>query len=281
MRFDGKKIFVTGAAAGIGLATADLFRAEGATVHGVDVAEGEGVHRCDVSDPASVTAAVDAAVAEMGGIDVLANVAGVNVFSKLEHMTLEVWNRHLAVNLTGPMLVTQACLPHLRESRGNVVTVASISGIQGQPYNSSYCASKGGLRLFMKALAVELAVDGIRVNCVDPGGVDTAMSDNALERCRGRHRLRALRPDGGRAARRDDAGGQDRRGPRLPRVRRVQQHHRRRARRRQRHALVAGSLITGGHPTRPHRAGAPHQHQHQHRRGTAWAAPRTSRPSSS
>src|SRR4051794_22082791 len=185
MRFDGKKIFVTGAAAGIGLATADLFRAEGATVHGVDVAEGEGVHRCDVSDPASVTAAVDAAVAEMGGIDVLANVAGVNVFSKLEHMTLEVWNRHLSVNLTGPMLVTQACLPHLRASKGNVVTVASISGIQGQPYNSSYCASKGGLRLFMKALAVELAVDGIRVNCVDPGGVDTAMSTKALDNLQG------------------------------------------------------------------------------------------------
>jgi NAD(P)-dependent dehydrogenase (short-subunit alcohol dehydrogenase family) len=180
MRFQGKRIFVTGAAAGIGAATVELFREEGATVYGVDVAEAEGVHRCDVTDPSSVRSAVDAAVAEMGGLDVLANVAGVNVFSKLEHMTLEVWNRHLAVNLTGPMLVTQACLPHLRVSKGNVVTVASISGIQGQPYNSSYCASKGGLRLFMKAIAVELAADGIRVNMVDPGGVDTAMSTNAM-----------------------------------------------------------------------------------------------------
>jgi len=180
MRFQGKRIFITGAAAGIGAATAELFREEGGTVFGVDVAESDGVHRCDVTDPASVRSAVEAAVAEMGGIDVLANVAGVNVFSKLEHMTLDVWNRHLAVNLTGPMLVTQACLPHLRESKGNVVTVASISGIQGQPYNSSYCASKGGLRLFMKAIAVELAADGIRVNMVDPGGVATAMSDNAM-----------------------------------------------------------------------------------------------------
>ncbi len=185
MRFQGKKIFVTGAAAGIGEATAGLFRDEGGVVYAVDIAEAAGVHRCDVSDPASVTAAMDAAVAEMGGLDVLVNVAGVNVFSKLEHMTLDVWNRHLAVNLTGPMLVTQAALPHLRETKGNVVTVASISGIQGQPYNSSYCASKGGLRLFMKALAVELAADGIRVNCVDPGGVDTAMSTNALENLQG------------------------------------------------------------------------------------------------
>ena len=84
MRFQGKRIFVTGAAAGIGAATVELFRSEGATVYGVDVAEAEGVHHCDVSDPASVQAAMDAAVAEMGGLDVLANVAGINLFSKLD-----------------------------------------------------------------------------------------------------------------------------------------------------------------------------------------------------
>jgi NAD(P)-dependent dehydrogenase (short-subunit alcohol dehydrogenase family) len=182
VRLEGKRTFLTGAAAGIGAATAEVFRREGAVVHGVDVAGAEGVHHCDVTDPASVQAAVDAAAVEMGGIDVCANVAGVNLFCSLEHMTLDVWNRHLAVNLTGPMLVTQACLPHLRESTGNVVTVASISGIQGQPHNSSYCASKGGLRLFMKSIAVELASEGIRVNMVDPGGVATAMSDGALAR---------------------------------------------------------------------------------------------------
>jgi NAD(P)-dependent dehydrogenase (short-subunit alcohol dehydrogenase family) len=180
VRLEGKRTFLTGAAAGIGAATVEVFRREGAVVYGVDVAEAEGVHHCDVTDGSSVRGAVNAAVAEMGGIDVCANVAGINVFSKLEHMDLDVWNRHLAVNLTGPMLVTQACLPHLRASTGNVVTVASISGIQGQPYNSAYCASKGGLRLFMKAIAVELAADGVRVNMVDPGGVDTAMSTNAM-----------------------------------------------------------------------------------------------------
>jgi NAD(P)-dependent dehydrogenase (short-subunit alcohol dehydrogenase family) len=185
MRFTGKRIFVTGAAAGIGEATAQLFRQEGAQVVGVDVAEAEGVLYCDVTNPESVTAAMDAAIEELGGLDVLANVAGVNWFSKVEDITLELWNRHLAVNLTGPMLVTQAALPHLRASTGNIVTVGSISGLQGQPYNSSYCASKAGLIMFMKALAVELAADGIRVNLVCPGGVDTAMTTNALSNIKG------------------------------------------------------------------------------------------------
>ncbi len=185
MRFTGKRIFVTGAAAGIGEATVQLFREEGADVVGVDVAEAEGVAYCDVTNPESVNAAMDAAIAELGGLDVLANVAGVNWFSKVEDITLELWNRHLAVNLTGPMLVTQAALPHLRASIGNIVTVGSISGLQGQPYNSSYCASKAGLIMFMKALAVELAADGIRVNLVCPGGVDTAMTTNALSNIKG------------------------------------------------------------------------------------------------
>ena len=185
MRFTGKRVFVTGAAAGIGEATVQLFREEGANVVGVDIAEAPGIGHCDVSDPGSVTAAMDAAIAELGGLDILANVAGVNWFSKIDDITLELWNRHLAVNLTGPMLVTQAALPHLRASKGNIVTVGSISGLQGQPYNSSYCASKAGLIMFMKALAVELAVDGIRVNLVCPGGVDTAMSTNALSNVKG------------------------------------------------------------------------------------------------
>ena len=185
MRFTGKRIFVTGAAAGIGEATAQLFRQEGAQVVGVDVAEAEGVAYCDVTNPDSVSAAMDAAIDELGGLDVLANVAGVNWFSKIDDITLELWNRHLAVNLTGPMLVTQAALPHLRASTGNIVTVGSISGLQGQPYNSSYCASKAGLIMFMKALAVELAADGIRVNLVCPGGVDTAMTTNALSNIKG------------------------------------------------------------------------------------------------
>ena len=179
MTFQGTRIFVTGAASGIGAATVELFAGQGADVVGVDVADAEGIARCDVTDVDSVNQAMDDAVARMGGLDVLCNVAGINQFSHFGDLPREMWDRHLAVNLTGPMLVTQAALPHLRESRGNIVTVASISGIQGQPWNSAYCASKGGLLLLMKSLAVELAVDGIRVNCVCPGGVDTPLSANA------------------------------------------------------------------------------------------------------
>jgi NAD(P)-dependent dehydrogenase (short-subunit alcohol dehydrogenase family) len=185
MRFEGKRVFVTGAASGIGAATVELLGREGASVVGVDIAEGPGVRRCDVTDPTSVTAAMADAVNRLGGLDVCVNVAGINLFSKIDDLTLEVWQRHLAVNLTGPMLVTQAALPHLRPSRGNVVTVASISGLQGQPYNSAYCASKGGLLLFMKSLAVELAAEGIRVNCVCPGGVDTPLSAHAVDSVKG------------------------------------------------------------------------------------------------
>jgi len=181
MRFDGRRVFVTGAASGIGAATVELFGREGARVVGVDIAPGAGVVHCDVADPVSVADAMAAAIGVLGGLDVCVNVAGINQFAKIGDLTLDMWQRHLAVNLTGPMLVTQAALPHLRASRGNVVTVASISGLQGQPYNSAYCASKGGLLLFMKSLAVELAAEGIRVNCVCPGGVDTPLSAHAVD----------------------------------------------------------------------------------------------------
>lgn len=175
-------MFVTGAASGIGAATVELFESEGAAVFGVDITESDHVQQhCDVADASSVTAAVASAAEQLGGIDVVVNVAGIQKFSRFGELSAEMFQRHLAVNTLGPMLVTQAALPHLRESRGNVVTVASISGLQGQPYNAAYCASKGGVRLLMKSLAVELAADGIRVNSVCPGGVDTPLAASAPE----------------------------------------------------------------------------------------------------
>jgi NAD(P)-dependent dehydrogenase (short-subunit alcohol dehydrogenase family) len=184
MRFQGKRVFVTGGASGIGAATVELFRKEGADVVATDIAVplnggDDGILRCDVSDGASVQSAMDTAVAQLGGLDVCINVAGINIFSKFEDLSIDLVRKHLDVNFIGSVQVTQAALPHLKESTGNVVTVASISGIQGQPYNSAYCASKAALLLFMKAIAVELAADGIRVNCVCPGGVDTPLSHAA------------------------------------------------------------------------------------------------------
>ncbi|WP_370248984.1 SDR family NAD(P)-dependent oxidoreductase [Nocardioides sp.] len=172
-RFEGKRALVTGAAGGIGRSTAELLREEGAAVVGLDLRAEDDVVACDVGDADSVAAAVEEAVRRLGGLDVVVNVAGIDRFRRFEDLDLDTWHQHLAVNLTGPMLLSRAALPHLRESRGNIVTVASIAGLRAQPYQAAYCASKAGVVMLMKSLALELAADGIRVNTVCPGGVQT------------------------------------------------------------------------------------------------------------
>jgi NAD(P)-dependent dehydrogenase (short-subunit alcohol dehydrogenase family) len=179
VRFEGKRVFVTGAASGIGAATVEAFRSNGADVVATDIVTADGVDHCDVTDPQSVRDAMSRATSTMGGLDVCVNVAGIDVMQRFDEITVELLQKHLAINVTGPMLVTQAALPHLRVSRGNVVTVASISSLQGQAYNAAYCASKGAVLLMMKSLAIEVAKDGVRVNCVCPGGVDTPLHHGA------------------------------------------------------------------------------------------------------
>jgi len=178
-RFEGKRVLVTGAAGGVGRATVELLTAEGAVVIGLDLTAGDDVVSCDVSDEASVRAAVATAVDRLGGIDVVVNVAGIDQFRRFEDLDVATWQRHLGVNLTGPMLVSHAALPHLRASRGNIVTIASIAGLRAQPYQAAYCASKSGVIMLMKSLALELAADGIRVNTICPGGVQTDLPTKA------------------------------------------------------------------------------------------------------
>ena len=180
-RFAGKRVFVTGAAGGVGGEVARRFRAEGAQVFGVDVMPSDDVVVGDLTDPASIRRMADAALTELGGLDVLCHVAGVLNMVRLEDITPELLHRHLDVNAVGPVLLTQALAPALAESKGNVVTVASISAVMGQPYNTMYCASKGAVLMAMRALAVELAGRGVRVNCVSPGGIDTPMAAGAAE----------------------------------------------------------------------------------------------------
>jgi NAD(P)-dependent dehydrogenase (short-subunit alcohol dehydrogenase family) len=187
-RFDGQSVVVTGTASGIGRATARQFGGEGGRVVCADI-DGAGAETtaaairdaggdavgvaCDVSDPASARAAIDEAVKHFDGLSVLANVAGIGRFDNTHELPLETWHRTIAVNLTGVFLTCQAALPHLLESRGAVVNVASIAGLKGQAYSAAYAASKGGVVMLTRSLAVEYGGRGVRFNCVCPGGVNT------------------------------------------------------------------------------------------------------------
>lgn len=178
-RFTGRRVVVTGAAGGVGGSVCELFRAEGATVLGGDVVAGDGIAQLDLTDDASVASFAAHAVSELGGVDVLCNVAGMQHFKKFEDVSPDLIRKHFDVNTTGPLVLTQALLPALTEAKGNVVSITSISALMGQPYNVAYCASKAGLLLGMRALAIEVAARGIRINCISPGGIDTAMTQKA------------------------------------------------------------------------------------------------------
>ena len=178
--------FVTGVASGIGWAVAERFLADGVTVVGFDRRpsgpDGVEVVVGDVTERGAVDAAVAGAVEAHGRLDIVANVAGVPQMGRVEDIDDDEWRRVLDVNLTGPFLVCRAAAPHLRASRGCVVNIASIAGVEGQAYTAAYSASKGGVVMLTRSLAVEWAGDGVRVNCVCPAGVDTPLIVEVAER---------------------------------------------------------------------------------------------------
>lgn len=162
---------VTGAASGIGAAVAARFRSDGYDVVGLDITPAAGVTVCDVTS----TEAVEAVVADLTELDVVANIAGIARFGRVESMTDADWDQTIGVDLTGPFKVVRATVPLLKASRGCIVNLASIAGLHGQAYSAAYSAAKGGLVMLTKSLAIELAPDGVRVNCICPGGVDTPL----------------------------------------------------------------------------------------------------------
>ncbi len=172
-RFEGRIALVSGAAGSIGAAVADRLADEGATVVRSDLAETGGEFACDVTDPDSVAATVSEVIRRHGRLDVLANVAGIGVARRIGDLTLDEWRRVLDVNLTGTFLLSQAALPALIEARGTIVNMASMAGLRATPYNAAYCASKGGVIMLTKSMALEFAGDGVRVNAVCPASVDT------------------------------------------------------------------------------------------------------------
>ena len=177
-------VVITGAASGIGFATAELFRDAGDIVYGLDiqasVPDGVTYVECNVGDRASVDAAIERC-AEHGRIDVLANVAGIVQFGRFAGITEAEWDRVHAVDLKGPFNTMQAALPHLRACGGNIVNVSSVAGNKAQPYAVAYAAAKGGLTMMTRALALELSPEGIRVNAICPGTVDTPIVSQVAE----------------------------------------------------------------------------------------------------
>ncbi len=195
-RLKGRTAIVTGAAGGMGKAIAILFAQEGANVMATDIQEdklqdwvtqaqagGLRIDWCrhDVTTQESWQAAIDKTVAVYGGVQVLINNAGVYpAGATAENTTKEQWDRIIAVNLTGPFIGSDLCIPHMKNAGGgSIVNISSIAGIVGGN-GPAYSASKGGLRLLTKDMAVELARYGIRVNSIHPGGVLTPMTEGLL-----------------------------------------------------------------------------------------------------
>jgi NAD(P)-dependent dehydrogenase (short-subunit alcohol dehydrogenase family) len=186
--------FVTGGASGIGLAVTKALAAAGARVTiasrdidrvnaVADEIEGVSGVALDVSDPDSIATVIEAA----GPIDILVNNSGIAMAAPFHKITLDEWSRIMDVNLRGVFLCTQAALPSMREQdSGRIINIASTAGLKGYAYIAAYAASKHGVIGMTRALALELALTGITVNCVCPGFTDTAMAAEAVANITGK-----------------------------------------------------------------------------------------------
>ncbi|TFV98990.1 SDR family NAD(P)-dependent oxidoreductase [Leifsonia flava] len=187
-------VLITGTSSGIGLATAVAAASRGATVVATmrdvakagplqDAARAAGVEvdirALDVTDAAAVVAVVDAVVADHGRLDALVNNAGAGHVGTIEQDSLDEYRAAMEVNYFGVVALTKAALPHLRASNGRVVTVSSVGGIVGQPFNEAYCAAKFAVEGFLESLAPVAASVGVSVTIVEPGAVTTEFAGNA------------------------------------------------------------------------------------------------------
>ena len=191
MLLENRIAIVTGGAQGIGAATASLLRSEGALVEVWDAAAGhpetgkdEGLtsHRVDVSDSSKVEDALEELVSRLGVPDILINNAGIIADDFASELSVEDWERVLKVNLSGTFIPCKALIPHLRERGSGVITNTSSISALGNRGQANYAASKAGVIGLSRTLSQELAGDGIRVNCVAPGAIETSMFDEVPDK---------------------------------------------------------------------------------------------------
>lgn len=196
MRLKSKRVVVTGGSSGIGRAVCELFSREGAKLVMGDVDENGGAatmasvekdggqaifRKTDVSQESDVRSLIDLAEAELGGIDIVMNNAAAFVFGKVEDVTKADWDKVMGVNVVGSANVVRFALPHLKKSgKGAIVNMASVSSFVAAPAFVPYNASKGALLQLTRSLAMDLAGDGIRVNCVCPGAIYTPATEKHL-----------------------------------------------------------------------------------------------------
>lgn len=188
MRYENKVALLTGAGSGIGRATAQRLAAEGAKVFGHDVnadalaetaemvGDAMATRVGDVSDPEECRAAVAEAVSTFGRLDVLGNIAGIARSEHVLDVSVEQYRRMMAVNVDAYFFFAQAAIPHLLETSGNIVNLASNAGLMGQAYTVVYCLTKGAVVQLTRALAMEFVKQPLRVNAIAPGGVLTTLT---------------------------------------------------------------------------------------------------------
>jgi NAD(P)-dependent dehydrogenase (short-subunit alcohol dehydrogenase family) len=188
LRFDGKALLITGGGSGLGAETARRFAAEGGSVAVCDIdggaagrvaAELDGIGvECDVTEEASVRAALARAHERLGRLDCVVTAAGHFHSAPIDEYDVVIWNTMLAVHLTGTFLVCREALPRLREAGGgSIVTFASVTAVIARRHVAAYAAAKGGIVAFSRQLAFDAGADNVRVNVVAPGTVRSPMSE--------------------------------------------------------------------------------------------------------